>query len=253
MGEKKWKHTHCKFLALPQTADVFPLCSCGSVRHCYYTNTYLGPRNLGSGQSQVTYRHWTSSTRDNTKMSQTANLKGKILNVPYPHIWFKIPEVGYKLKLGFFNYIFSYQPICGCRGPARTRTTSTRVRRTRSGPLTTATCTCRASRWVSGSHNTTNNGNIFQSIFSAWTVVSGLNMCFIWNIASIIVCVQVIVNNPVPEEKKQNPDSFEDTLLLLDIMKEKRMKEMKTKKVTCLIAVCIWSLSPSPHCPGPPV
>ena len=38
-------------------------------------------------------------------MSQTANLKGKILNVPYPHIWFKIPEVGYKLKLEFFNYI----------------------------------------------------------------------------------------------------------------------------------------------------
>ena len=106
MGNRMWKHTRCKFLALPQTADVFPLCSCGSVRHCYYTNTYLGPRNLGSGQSQVTYRHRTSSTRDNTKMSQTANLKGKILNVPYPHIWFKIPEVGYKLKLGFFNFIF---------------------------------------------------------------------------------------------------------------------------------------------------
>lgn len=43
--------------------------------------------------------------------------------------------------------------------------------------------------------------------------------------------VQVIVNNPVPEEKKQNPDSFEDTLLLLDIIKEKKMNEMKTKKV----------------------
>ena len=219
---------------------------CGTATHCYYTNTYLGPRNLGSGQSQVTYRHQTSSTKDNTKMSQTANLKGKILNVPYPHIWFKIPEVGYKLKLEFFNYIFCYQPLAGYREPARTRTTSTRVRRTRSGLLTTATCTCRASRWVS-------SGNIFHSIFSAWTVVSGRNMCFIWNIASIIVCVQVIVNNPVPEEKKQNPDSFEDTLLLLDIMKEKRMKEMKTKKVTCLIAVCIWSLSPSPRCPGPPV
>ena len=39
------------------------------------------------------------------------------------------------------------------------------------------------------------------------------------------------MNNPVPEEKKQNPDSFEDTLLLLDIIKEKRMKEMKNKKV----------------------
>ena len=47
----------------------------------------------------------------------------------------------------------------------------------------------------------------------------------------VILFVQVIVNNPVPEEKKQNPDSFEDTLLLLDIIKEKRMKEMKNKKV----------------------
>ena len=35
----------------------------------------------------------------------------------------------------------------------------------------------------------------------------------------------------MPEEKKQNPDSFEDTLLLLDIIKEKKMNEMKTKKV----------------------
>ena len=79
---------------------------CGTATHCYYTNTYLGPRNLGSGQSQVTYRHQTSSTKDNTKMSQTANLKGKILNVPYPHIWFKIPEVGYKLKLRVLQLYF---------------------------------------------------------------------------------------------------------------------------------------------------
>ena len=51
------------------------------------------------------------------------------------------------------------------------------------------------------------------------------------NVEYVILFVQVIVNNPVPEEKKQNPDSFEDTLLLLDIIKEKRMKEMKNKKV----------------------
>ena len=29
MGKKKRKHTRCKFLALPETADVFPLCWCG--------------------------------------------------------------------------------------------------------------------------------------------------------------------------------------------------------------------------------
>ena len=41
---------------------------------------------------------------------------------------------------------------------------------------------------------------------------------------------QVIVNNPVPETH-QNPDSFEDTLLLLDMVKEKKMKEMQQRKV----------------------
>ena len=35
----------------------------------------------------------------------------------------------------------------------------------------------------------------------------------------------------MPETKKQNPDSFEDTLLLLDMIKEKKIKEMKEKKV----------------------
>ena len=42
--------------------------------------------------------------------------------------------------------------------------------------------------------------------------------------------IKVIVNNPVPEDH-QNPDSFEDTLLLLDMVKEKRRKEMKDRKV----------------------
>ena len=42
--------------------------------------------------------------------------------------------------------------------------------------------------------------------------------------------IKVLVNNPVPENH-QNPDSFEDTLLLLDMVKEKRMKEMQERKV----------------------
>ena len=42
--------------------------------------------------------------------------------------------------------------------------------------------------------------------------------------------IKVLVDNPVPENH-QNPDSFEDTLLLLDIVKEKRMKEMQQRKV----------------------
>ena len=41
--------------------------------------------------------------------------------------------------------------------------------------------------------------------------------------------IKVIVDNPVPENH-QNPDSFEDTLLL-DMVKEKRMKEMQERKV----------------------
>merc|ERR1719412_3245484 len=41
--------------------------------------------------------------------------------------------------------------------------------------------------------------------------------------------IRVIVNNPVPENH-QNPDSFEDTLLLLDMVKEKRLKEMQQRK-----------------------
>ena len=43
--------------------------------------------------------------------------------------------------------------------------------------------------------------------------------------------IKVIVDNPVPENH-QNPDSFEDTLLLLDMVKEKRRKEMQERKVS---------------------
>ena len=41
----------------------------------------------------------------------------------------------------------------------------------------------------------------------------------------------MIVNNPVPETH-HNPDSFEDTLLLLDMVKEKKLKEMQQRKVS---------------------
>eukprot|EP00092_Neocalanus_flemingeri_P002222 GFUD01002365.1.p1 GENE.GFUD01002365.1~~GFUD01002365.1.p1 ORF type:complete len:140 (+),score=43.22 GFUD01002365.1:53-421(+) len=36
--------------------------------------------------------------------------------------------------------------------------------------------------------------------------------------------IKVLVKDPVPEETK-NPDSFEDTLLLLDMLKEKKQKD----------------------------
>ena len=51
----------------------------------------------------------------------------------------------------------------------------------------------------------------------------------------------------MPETKKQNPDSFEDTLLLLDMIKEKKMQEMKDKKVgkregffSKIVSTCGW-------------
>ena len=49
----------------------------------------------------------------------------------------------------------------------------------------------------------------------------------------------MIVNNPVPEDH-QNPDSFEDTLLLLDMVKEKRRKEMKDRKVRVARERVVW-------------
>ena len=51
--------------------------------------------------------------------------------------------------------------------------------------------------------------------------------------------IKVIVNNPVPEDH-QNPDSFEDTLLLLDMVKEKRRKEMKDRKVRVARERVVW-------------
>jgi len=90
------------------------------------------------------------------------NLKGKILHVPYPHIWFKIPESVCE------NEDYKY--------------------------------TCEQNRdWTPYNSNLHMQG------------------------------IKVIVNNPVPETH-HNPDSFEDTLLLLDMVKEKKLKEMQQRK-----------------------
>merc|ERR1711997_177044 len=92
------------------------------------------------------------------------NLKGKIINAPYPHIWFKIPESVCENE----DYKYTYEK--------------------------------------------SDNGD--------WTPFnSNLHM----------QGIKVVVHNPVPETH-QNPDSFEDTLLLLDMVKEKKRKEMKQRK-----------------------
>merc|ERR1711931_551455 len=41
--------------------------------------------------------------------------------------------------------------------------------------------------------------------------------------------IKVVVNNPVPESH-QNPDSFENTMMLLEMMKEKKLRENKEQK-----------------------
>merc|ERR1711997_356960 len=90
------------------------------------------------------------------------NLKGKIINVPYPHIWFKIPESVCENE----DYKYTYE---------------------------------KNRDWTPYNSNLHMQG------------------------------IKVIVNNPVPQNH-QNPDSFGDTLLLLDMVKEKRMKEMQERK-----------------------
>ena len=42
---------------------------------------------------------------------------------------------------------------------------------------------------------------------------------------------QIVVKEPMPEAKEKN-DSFEDTLLLLDMVRERKSKEGADKKVT---------------------
>ena len=43
--------------------------------------------------------------------------------------------------------------------------------------------------------------------------------------------LQVLVKEPLPEAKKSG-DSFEDTMLLLDIVKERKQKENERTKVS---------------------
>jgi hypothetical protein len=45
---------------------------------------------------------------------------------------------------------------------------------------------------------------------------------------------QVLVQEPLPVEAKEKTDSFEDTLLLLDMVRERNVKEAQNKKVTRL-------------------
>merc|ERR1719154_1038456 len=41
--------------------------------------------------------------------------------------------------------------------------------------------------------------------------------------------IKVLVKDPVPTTTK-NPDSFEDTLLLLDMLKEKKQRDKQSRK-----------------------
>ena len=43
--------------------------------------------------------------------------------------------------------------------------------------------------------------------------------------------LQVLVKEPLPAEAKKSGDSFEDTMLLLDIVREKKKKQNENKKV----------------------
>jgi len=48
--------------------------------------------------------------------------------------------------------------------------------------------------------------------------------------------IKVLVNDPVPVTTK-NPDSFEDTLLLLDMVKEKKQKDKQSRKESICLDV----------------
>ena len=45
------------------------------------------------------------------------------------------------------------------------------------------------------------------------------------------ICFQVLVKEPLPAEAKKSGDSFEDTMLLLDIVRERKKKQNENKKV----------------------
>ena len=47
---------------------------------------------------------------------------------------------------------------------------------------------------------------------------------------STFSCLKVLVNNPCPAVKKEN--AFEDTMFLIDLLKQAKEKENKQKKVS---------------------
>ena len=52
--------------------------------------------------------------------------------------------------------------------------------------------------------------------------------------------LQVLVKEPLPAEAKKSGDSFEDTMLLLDIVREKKKKQNENRKVF-LVFVSLFS------------
>ena len=51
--------------------------------------------------------------------------------------------------------------------------------------------------------------------------------------------LQVLVKEPLPAEAKKSGDSFEDTMLLLDIVREKKKKQNENRKVF-LVFLAFW-------------
>jgi len=96
-------------------------------------------------------------------MTTKPSRKAEIIKVPYPHVWFKIPEAVQEEEC-------EYKYTC--------------------------------------------------ELNKEWTPFnSNLHM----------QGIKVVVNNPVPESH-QNPDSFENTMMLLEMMKEKKLRENKEQK-----------------------
>ena len=74
------------------------------------------------------------------------------------------------------------------------------------GPRTTPPSTCRGSRWRHG---------------HPVILLVKVHIPFI---------VKVLVNNPCPQVKKEN--AFEDTMFLIELLKQEKQKENKQKKVS---------------------
>ena len=50
-------------------------------------------------------------------------------------------------------------------------------------------------------------------------------------VCNITFLCQVVVKEPLPPQATKSGDSFEDTMLLLDIVREKKKKQNENKKV----------------------